>query len=133
MHAVPSKTSVATKRKASLDHEDTTEAKKHKKSISSESFSERLEHIVVAHRMKILPPKDIKYFIRHWRYDLDETMSFYKYYDEDNSNQIDTHELDKSDCIEFLHRQSCRFYGSVQSQRCKECSYEDEKTVYHCL
>ena len=84
LHAVPSKTSTGAKRKTPLEHGDAPDPKKRKKLIPTGTFTERLEHIVVAHRMKILPPKDVKYFIRHWRYDLDETMSFYKYYDEDN-------------------------------------------------
>ena len=57
MHAIPSKTSTGAKRKAPLEHGDAPEMKKRKKLIPTETFTERLEHIVVAHRMKILPPK----------------------------------------------------------------------------
>ena len=123
------------KRKAT-DHQDAPDPKRRKvdrRSIPLDSFTERLEHIAVQYKQKLIPPKDLKYFLRHWRYDLDETVSFYRYYDESNEDEVDVNELNKSDCIEFIHNQSTNFYGTPKPQWCRDCSYEDDKNVAHCL
>lgn len=128
-----SKGTSSRKRKANFDHEEAPDPKRRKTLIPMETFAERLEHIAVMHKQKLIPPKDLKYFLRHWRYDLNETISFYSYYDEGNANEVDVKELDKSDCIEFLHRQFTRFYGTTKPRWCRECSYEDERNIVHCL
>ena len=128
-----SKDGSSRKRKANFDHEEAPDPKRRKTLIPMETFIERLEHIAVQHKQKLIPPKDLKYFLRHWRYDLNETISFYSYYDEGNANEVDIEELNKSDCIEFLHRQSTRFYGTTKPRWCRECSYEDERNIVHCL
>ena len=72
--------------------------------IPISEFRENLEKIVIGHKRKTMKPRDLKYFVRHWRLNVDETTAFYKYYDD--TDVVPMGELSKNDSIgnvQFCH------------------------------
>ena len=118
------------KRKASGEHDQAPAAKK-AKMVDVSEFTETLEKIVIGHRQKIMKPKDLKYFVRHWRRNSQETASFYKYYDD--NDLVEAGELNKNDNTEFLFVRFSTFYGIQEPTECKDCSFEDGKKVVHFM
>ena len=92
------------KRKADAEH-DSAPPKKRTKMIPISEFRENLEKIVIGHKRKTMKPRDLKYFVRHWRLNADETTAFYKYYDD--TDVVPMGELSKNDSIGNV--QFCNF------------------------
>jgi hypothetical protein len=123
------------KRKASGEHSDAPIAKRPKIMIHQDVYAKRMEDIIIkTHKVKTLSRKtrhnDLRYFVKHWRYNLPETTSFLQYYEE-NNNLVDECVLDKNACIENLYTRYTEFYGLNESYLCKECSYDEGGTIYH--
>ena len=119
------------KRKAIGEHEDAPQAKRPKMPIWK--FKDHLERINVQLKKKFLSREDLKYYIRHWRYGMDETTSFFKYYQENNNNLVNVEELDKAQCMEMVYSKFAEFYGVNEVSQCKDCSYQEKRHVEHSM
>ena len=119
------------KRKASV--EIAPPAKRARRVIPMYKFEEDLESIVINQKRKIMKLTHLRYFVRHWRHCVQETISFYKYYDDDNENRIDFEELCKNDATERLFVQFSNFYGIGEPTECKDCSFEDSRRIVHFM
>ena len=118
------------KRKAFGD-DPSERPRKRRKMLPISEFRETLEKIVIGHKRKTLRPRDLKYFVRHWRLNVDETTAFYKYYDD--TDLVPFGELNKNDSIEDLYVQFSTFYGMQEAGKCKDCSLEDRRDVVHFM
>ena len=60
-------------------------------------YKRKLERIAVRFKKTTTRFYDMKFYMRHWRTGVDETMSFMNYYQEDtNNNLVDIEELNKT-------------------------------------
>ena len=97
------------KRKASGEPFGAPPAKRAKGVIPMSKFEDDLEKIVIGQKRKIMHVRNLKYFVRHWRLNVQETISFYKYYDDDG--KVGYEELCKNDATERLFVLFTEFYG----------------------
>jgi len=120
------------KRKAVNEHEDAPQAKR--QMIEIGVYKRKLEHLAVKFKKKQVRPQDLKYYMRHWRLGANESLEFLHYYREDtNNNLVNVEELRKTECIEMLIAQFMNFYQVRERELCKECSYQEDKDVYHAM
>lgn len=126
----------AKKRRASSDHQDAPMAKR-PRMISISSFKRHLENVAVKYKEKRVRRKsDLRYFIRHWRKGMDESASFFKYYEENqdsNISEVDEKEIKKVEAMEEIYGLFTNYYGLTERTECKECSHQDKCHVMHSL
>ena len=97
-------------------------------------YKRKLEHLAVKFKKQTTRMIDMKYYMRHWRLGASETMKFLHYYRGDtNNNLVNIEELRKSECIEMLIHQFGEFYGAKEGELCKECSYQEDKDIFHTM
>ena len=125
------------KRKATGEHESAPQPKK--RLIDLSIYRARLEQIVTKYKQGSLRYiSDLKYFVRHWRYGMDETTSFLQYYKEENGNSSEENlvplsELDKTEAIEEIYATFRQYYGVSERELCKDCSHQDKIRVVHSV
>ena len=126
------------KRKAEAEHEDAPKAKRLKTMIPINEFKEKLEIINVKYKSNYLALEEMKHYIRHWRYGMEETTSFFNYYQgtetsTDEDLVVNVEEMNKSECLEMTYSKFAEFYGKNELAECKDCSYQEGKDVRHSL
>lgn len=125
----------AKKRKASSEHEEAPKAKR--RMISIGNFKRYVENVAVRYQEKRVRRKsDLKYFIRHWRKGMDESTSFFKYFEENQDNnicEVDEHEVKKVEAMEDIYSQFTNYYGLTETTLCKDCTFRDRQNVYHSM
>lgn len=129
------------KRKAG-EHEDMPRAKKPKLVTIKDYEAKMIEALVKFKKPKLAPLKDQKntliinkywrYYLRHFKNSMEETMAVFKYYSEykdaDNNVLMTRDELDANICMEKIFYVFTGTYGQNPVTRCKDCE-EVDKTM----
>lgn len=119
------------KRKAEFEHEEAPDPKR--RMIGAKEFEMRVEQIGVESRRRSFGKKkgDLETYVRHFRQGMMESLSFFKYFDDENNNKVNEYELKKVEAIEELYEKFTSQYGLTSNEICKDCSYQEKRNVSH--
>jgi len=120
------------KRKAPFEHQEAPQAKRQMVAVGV--YKTKLDHLAVRFKKENVRRVDMKFYMRHWRMGVEETMDFLHYYREDpNNNLVNMEELKKTECIEQIMNQFTTYYGVRERELCKDCSYQEGRDIWHSM